>query len=61
MRLSSFTPSALAGAIETSLRQARHSSRQARLRRELARLPSYVARDLGVAPDQDGFVNFSDR
>jgi hypothetical protein len=36
-------PSALAGAIETSLRQARHSSRQARLRRELARLPNYVA------------------
>ena len=43
MRLSSFTPSALAGAIETSLRQARRASRQARLRRELSRLPSYVA------------------
>ena len=60
MRLSSFTPSALAGAIETRLRDARRASRRARLRRELSRLPRYVARDIGVAPDQDGFVNFPD-
>lgn len=61
MRLSSFTPSALAGAIETRLRHAGHASRRARLQRELSRLPGYVARDIGVAPDQNGFVNFSDR
>jgi len=61
MRLSSFTPSALAGAIEIRFREARHASRRARLRRELSRLPGYVARDIGAAPDQDGFVNFYDR
>lgn len=60
MRLSSFTPSALAGAIETGLRDARQASRRARLRRELARLPSYITRDIGLAPDQDSFVNFVD-
>lgn len=60
MRLSSFTPSALAGAIGTGLRDVRQASRLARLRRELARLPGYVARDIGMAPDQDRYVNFSD-
>ena len=60
MRLSTFVPSALAGAIETRLRKARHASRRARLQRELARLPDYVARDIGAAPDQDRFVNFVD-
>jgi hypothetical protein len=60
MRLSSFTRSALAGAIETGLRDARQASRRARLRRELARLPNYVARDIGMAPDQDQFVNLID-
>jgi hypothetical protein len=59
MRLPSFIPSALAGAIETRLRHARHASRRARLERELSRLPSYVARDIGFAPDQDGFVTRS--
>ena len=48
MKLSSFTPSALAGAIETRLRDARRASRRARLRRELARLPAYVAVDIGL-------------
>jgi hypothetical protein len=60
MKLTKFTPSALAGAIESSFRQARHASRRARLQRELARLPNYVARDIGAAPDQDRFVNFVD-
>ena len=60
MRLSSFTPSALAGAIETRFRHARQASRRARLERELSRLPRYVARDIGAAPDQDRFVNFVD-
>jgi hypothetical protein len=60
MKLSSLNPSALAGAIENRLRHARLASRRARLHRELARLPGYVARDLGIAPDQDGYVNFPD-
>ena len=61
MRLSSFTPSSLAGAIETRLRQARQASRRARLRRELGRLPGYVARDIGMAPGQDESFNITDR
>lgn len=60
MRLPSFAPSALAGAIEIRLRRARHASRRARLQRELSRLPDYVARDIGVAPGQDGLLNNSD-
>lgn len=60
MRLSSFTPSSLANAIGTSLREARQASRRARLRRELARLPGYVARDIGMAPGQDEPINFTD-
>ena len=60
MRLSSFTPSALADAIGARFRNARQASRKARLHRELARLPRYVARDIGAAPDQDRFVNFVD-
>jgi hypothetical protein len=48
MRLSSFNPSALAGVIESRFRKARHASRRARLQRELSRLPSYVARDIGL-------------
>ena len=60
MRLSSFTPSALAGAIETKIRHARQVRRHARLQRELSRLPRYVARDIGAAPDEHHFVNFID-
>jgi hypothetical protein len=60
MRLSSFTPSVLADAIETRFPDARLARRRARLHRELARLPGYVARDIGAAPDQDRFVNFVD-
>jgi hypothetical protein len=60
MKLSSFTPSAVTEVLETRLRAARFARRQALLRRELARLPSYVARDIGAAPDQDRFVNFLD-
>ena len=60
MKLSTFTPWALADAIESRFRKARHASRRARLQGELARLPDYVARDIGAAPDQDRFVNFVD-
>ena len=60
MKLSTFTPSSLADAIESRFRKARHASRRARLQRELARLPDYVARDIGAAPDQVRFVNFVD-
>jgi hypothetical protein len=60
MRLSSFAPSAVAVAIEARFRRARHASRRARLQRELARLPDYVARDIGAAPDQDRFINLVD-
>lgn len=61
MRPPSLITKALAGAIETSLRDARRTSRKSRLRRHLARLPDYVARDVGMAHDQDQFVNFADR
>lgn len=43
--------------------QARHERqyhRDQRLRRELARLPQYVAHDLGAGHDQDRFVNYFD-
>ena len=60
MKLSTFTPSALANAIESRFRKARQASRRARLERELASLHDYVARDIGAAPDQDRFVNFVD-
>lgn len=60
MRLSSLTPSALTGAIEARLRHARHASRRARLRRELTRLPCYVARDIGVTLDHGASINFTD-
>ena len=53
MRLSTLTPSALAGAIEAGLRDARQARRRARLRQALSRLPGYVARDIGMTPGQD--------
>jgi len=39
------THSAIADFFETRIRHARFARRQARLRRELSRLPSYVADD----------------
>lgn len=45
---------------ESRVRRARIEYRNAKLRRELARLPSYIARDIGAGPDQDRFVNFLD-
>jgi hypothetical protein len=54
----SINPTGIAGYVETRIRQARIAHRQAKLRRELARLPSYIARDIGVR--QDRFVNYLD-
>ena len=54
------THSAIADFFETRIRHARFAHRQARLRRELSRLPSYIARDIGAGPDQDRFVNYLD-
>jgi hypothetical protein len=56
----SFSPTGIAGYVETRIRQARIANQNARLRRELARLPSYVAKDIGVGPNQDRFVNYLD-
>jgi hypothetical protein len=59
MRLS-INPTGIAGFFETRIRRARIAHQHARLRRELARLPTYVARDIGAGPNQDRFVNFLD-
>jgi hypothetical protein len=56
----SINPTGIAGYFETRFRQARIAHQNAKLRRELARLPSYVARDIGVGPNQDRFVNYLD-
>jgi hypothetical protein len=56
----SATPSAIADFFERRIRQARFARRQATLRRELSRLPDYVARDIGAGPNQDRFVNYLD-
>jgi hypothetical protein len=59
MRLS-INQTGIAGYFETRFRQARVARRNVRLRRELARLPSYVAKDIGIGPNQDRFVNYLD-
>lgn len=46
--------------IEGYARRMRLAKQQARLRRELARLPRYVANDIGAGPNQDRFINFID-
>ena len=56
----SVSPVAIAHFFEARIRHARIARQNARLRRELSRLPSYVARDIGVGPNQDRFVNFLD-
>ena len=48
----SINSTGVAGFFESRIRQARIAHRHARLRRELARLPSYVARDSGAGPNQ---------
>lgn len=59
MRLTE-TPAAITGYFETRFRQARIAHQKATLRRELSRLPGYIARDIGAGPDQDRFVNYLD-
>jgi hypothetical protein len=59
MRLS-IAPLALAGYFEARFRRARITRQNARLRRELARLPAYIADDIGAGPNQDRFVNYID-
>lgn len=59
MRLTAI-PSAIAGMFETRIRQARFAHRQARLRRELSRLPSYIARDIGFDPKQGDSIRYLD-
>jgi len=49
---------AIADFFENRIRQARIEHRRAKLRRELSRLPSYLARDIGAGPNQDRFINF---
>lgn len=56
MRLTS--TAAIADFFESRIRQARIEHRQAKLRRELSRLPSYIARDIGAGPNQDRLINF---
>ena len=60
MRLLKITPSAVADFFETRARHAHKARQEARLRRELARLPAYVANDLLDAMDQQHHVNFID-
>jgi len=46
--------------IEAYAKRTRLAKQQARLRRELSRLPRYVADDIGAGPNQDRFINFLD-
>lgn len=55
-----YTADSLLAYIENGARRFRLARRQARLRRELARLPRYVAEDIGAGPNQDRFINFID-
>ena len=60
MKLLRITPSAVADFFETRARHARKARQEARLRRELSRLPAYVADDIREAIDQQRSVNFLD-
>jgi len=60
MKLLKITPSAVADFFETRARHARKARQEARLHRELSRLPSYVADDIREAIDQQRSVNFLD-
>ena len=60
MKLLKITPSAVADFFETRARHARQARQAALLRRELSRLPAYVADDIREAIDQQRSVNFLD-
>jgi hypothetical protein len=60
MKLLKITPSAVADFFETRARRARKARQDALLRRELSRLPRYVADDIREAIDQQRSVNFLD-
>ena len=53
MRLLKITRSAVADFIETRARHAHEARQQARLDRELSRLPRYLREDVGFLVDQD--------
>jgi hypothetical protein len=56
----SITPVAVADYFESRIRHARIARSRAKLRRELARLPKYVADDIIAAADLDRPVNYLD-
>lgn len=60
MKLLRITPSAVADFFETRARHARKARQEARLYRELARLPAYVVDDIREAIDAQHHVNFID-
>jgi hypothetical protein len=60
MKLLKITPSVVADFFETRARHAHQARQAAVLRRELSRLPAYVADDIRAAIDQDRSVNFID-
>lgn len=55
-----YNPDSLLAYIENGARRLRIARKHARLHRELARLPRYVAEDIGAGPNQDRFINFFD-
>lgn len=60
MRLLDITPSAVVGFFESRARHARKARAQARLQRELSRLPRYAREDIELAAEREGYVNFLD-
>ncbi|UVC11612.1 hypothetical protein IHQ71_14090 [Rhizobium sp. TH2] len=60
MKLLKIMPSTVADFFETRARHARKARQDALLRRELSRLPRYVADDIREAIDQQRSVNFLD-
>jgi len=60
MKLLKITPSAVADFFETRARYARKARQDARLHRELSRLPAYIADDILEAIDQQSSVKFLD-
>lgn len=60
MSLFNITPSAVADFIESRARHARKARAQARLQRELSRLPRYAREDIELAAQREGYVNFLD-
>ena len=60
MRLFKITPSAIADLVKARRVHVRRARQLAELRRELSRLPRYVADDIGAGPNHDLFINISD-